>query len=295
VRLWPPLEQIVERIEQLSALDRPAELVNGALRKAIPQGSVEHALSGTPIGHPLHPAMVTVPIGAWTSSLAFDVLGDRTAARRLIAIGCLAALPTAAAGASDWMSTHGPERRVGLVHALLNYAALGAYGMSWRARRRGRRARGIALSVAGAGLVSASGWLGGHLSYSLGIGVDTTVFQQLPQEWTDVAGEAELPAEGELACVEADGVAVLLTRRGETISALLDRCTHRGGPLHEGEVSDGCVVCPWHGSAFSLTDGSVQAGPATRPQAVFDTRVENGRVQIRRAERRTMRTQPVGT
>src|SRR5947209_13508835 len=192
MRLWQPLEHLVERIEGLSVLDRPAEVASDALRKAIPQGSVEDALSGTPIGHPLHPAMVTVPIGAWTSSLAFDLMGDDRTARRLIAIGCAAALPTAAAGASDWMSTHGPERRVGLVHALLNYAALGAYGMSWLARRRGRRARGIALSLAGAGLVSASGWLGGHLSYSLGIGVDTTVFEQLPQEWTDVVSESDL-------------------------------------------------------------------------------------------------------
>jgi nitrite reductase/ring-hydroxylating ferredoxin subunit/uncharacterized membrane protein len=295
MRIWRPLEQIVEAIENFSSLDAPAAALSGVVRKAIPEGPVEDTLSGTPIGHPLHPVLVTVPIGAWTSSLAFDLIGDDTAARRLIAIGCLSALPTAAAGASDWMTTQGPERRVGLVHALLNYAALGAYGMSWLARRRGRRARGVLLSVTGAGLVSASGWLGGHLSYSLGVGVDTTVFHQVPQDWTDVAAESDLPMEGELAGADADGVAVLLTRRNGAIMALLDRCTHRGGPLHEGDVSDGCVVCPWHGSAFSLDDGSVQAGPATRPQAVLETRVQNGRVQVRRTEQRTMRTNPVGS
>ncbi|MDT4914905.1 MAG: hypothetical protein QOC66_4033 [Pseudonocardiales bacterium] len=295
MRIWRPLETMVERIEELSVLDRPAEMLSEVVRKAIPQGPVEDALSGTPIGHPLHPVLVTVPIGAWTSSLAFDVLGDDKAARRLIALGCLGALPTAASGASDWMSTQGPERRVGLVHALLNYAALGAYGMSWLARRHGRRARGVALSLTGAGLISASGWLGGHLSYSLGIGVDTTVFQQLPQEWTDVAAEVELPGEGQLSGAEVDGVALLLTRRNGAITALVDRCTHRGGPLHEGEVSDGCVVCPWHGSAFSLADGSVQGGPATRPQAALETRIENGRLQVRRREGRTLRTAPVGT
>ncbi len=295
MRIWQPLERIVDRIETSSALDAPAEALSGGLRKAIPQGAVEDVLSGTPIGHPLHPAMVTIPIGAWTSSLFFDLTGDDRAARRLIAIGCVSALPTAAAGASDWMSTHGPERRVGLVHALLNYAALGAYGMSWLARGRGRRGRGVALSLAGAGLVSASGWLGGHLSYSLGIGVDTTVFAQVPQEWTDVAAETELPGEGEMRLVDADGVAILLTRHDGTLNAIVDRCTHRGGPLHEGDLADGCVVCPWHGSAFSVTDGTVQAGPATRPQAVLETRIENGRVQLRRPERRTMRTAPVGS
>src|SRR3954471_16601075 len=102
--------------------------------------------------------------------------------------------------------------------------------MSWLARRRGRRARGVGLSLAGAGLISVSGWLGGHLSYSLGIGVDTTAFQQLPQEWTDVLAEADLPAEGQFAGADADGMAVLLTCRNGTITALVDRCSHRGGP-----------------------------------------------------------------
>lgn len=294
MRTWQPLEQLTERVEELAALDRLADLVNGVLRKAIPQGPVEDTLSGTPIGHPLHPVLVAVPIGAWTSSLVFDAVGDDTAARRLIAIGCVSALPTAAAGAADWMTTHGPERRVGLVHALLNYTALGAYGLSWLARRRGRRARGLMLSLTGAGLVSASGWLGGHLSYSLGVGVDTTVFEQLPQDWTDVAAETELPADGRMVGAEADGVPVLLAMHNGTLAALANRCTHRGGPLHEGELDGGCVVCPWHGSAFSLADGSVQAGPATRPQAALEVRIEDGRVQVRRQPRRTMRTQPAG-
>jgi nitrite reductase/ring-hydroxylating ferredoxin subunit/uncharacterized membrane protein len=294
MRTWRPLEEIVERIERSPALDQLAEPLSKVLRTLIPQGPVEDALSGTPAGHPMHPALVAVPIGAWSSSLAFDVVGDGAAARRLIGIGCLAALPAAASGATDWLSTQGAERRVGLVHALLNYGALTAYGLSWLARGRGRRARGVALSLAGVGMVSASGWLGGHLAYSQGVGVDTTVFQQLPQDWTDAAAESELPAEGDLALAEAEGVPLLLTRRNGAVIALADRCTHRGGPLHEGQVRDGCVVCPWHDSAFSLDDGSVQGGPATRPQPQFDTRIENGRLQVRRRESRSLRTNPTG-
>jgi nitrite reductase/ring-hydroxylating ferredoxin subunit/uncharacterized membrane protein len=295
MRIWRPLEDVVERIEQSSALDGLGQRLSGVLRKAIPEGPIEDALSGTPIGHPVHPAIVAVPIGAWTSAVLFDVLGDDVAARRLIALGCAAAVPAAASGATEWLSTEGAERRVGLVHALLNYAALTSYGMSWLARRRGERARGVTLSVVGAGLLTASGWLGGHLAYALGVGVDTTVFQQIPEDWTDAAAEADLPAEGQLAGTEVEGVAVLLTRRNGEVIAMLDRCTHRGGPLHEGEVHDGCVVCPWHGSSFALADGSVQGGPASRPQAVLETRVENGRLQVRRAESRALRTNPVGT
>jgi nitrite reductase/ring-hydroxylating ferredoxin subunit len=143
-------------------------------------------------------------------------------------------------------------------------------------------------------VLSASGWLGGHLSYAQGVGVDTTVFENLPTEWTDALAESELPADGAVTSVELGGIPILVTRRGSRIVAMADRCTHRGGPLHEGEVRADCVVCPWHGSAFSLDDGEVRSGPATRPQPLLDARVQDGRVQVRRAEERTLRSNPVG-
>jgi hypothetical protein len=88
------------------------------LRKAVPEGPAKEVLRGTPLGHPLHPALVAVPIGAWASATLFDLLGDDAGARRLTAIGCLAAVPAALAGGTDWLSTDGAQRRVGLVHAL---------------------------------------------------------------------------------------------------------------------------------------------------------------------------------
>ena len=108
--------------------------------------------------------------------------------------------------------------------------------------------RPSALSLAGYAVAGLGGWLGGHLAYALGVGVDTTAFQHLPPEWTDVAGESDVPSRGGLP-VDAAGVPVLLARDdGGAIVALADRCTHRGGPLHEGEFTDGCINCPWHGS-----------------------------------------------
>lgn len=170
------LEMAVERVERASALDGLAASVQGLLRKAIPEGPAEDVLRGKPLGHPVHPALVAVPIGAWASATLFDLLGDEAGARRLTAIGCITALPAALAGGTDWLSTEGEQRRVGIVHGMLNDAALTSYTLSWLARRRGRRGRGFLLSLVGGGLLGAGGWLGGHLAYSQGAGVDTTAF-----------------------------------------------------------------------------------------------------------------------
>lgn len=288
------LENLADRIERAEALDPVADAAVSAARKVLRKGPVEDTLSGTPLGHPLHPLLVAVPIGAWVSSAVLDGTGNADGARRLIGLGCLAALPAAASGANDWTTTMGAERRVGFVHALLNDSALTAYWLSWRARRRGKHAKGVALSLVGAGLLGTAGWLGGHLAYAQGVGVDTTAFQQLPQDWTDAGAENDVPANG-VAQFVADGIPLLITRRGDTIVAMLDRCTHRGGPLSDGEVSGDCVVCPWHGSKFSLADGSVMGGPATRPQPTLEVRTREGRVEVRRCEPRVLRTNPVGT
>ena len=277
------LDELAERVEHATVLDGVGSAIAKVIDRALPDGGVRDVASGVPIGHPAHPLLVTVPIGSWTAATYLDLTGgDRKAARRLVGLGVLAAVPAAVTGSNDWLTTRKAERRVGLVHAALNNVALVLYGASWLARRRGRQARGVLLSLAGLSVTGASGWLGGHLSYALGIGVDHTAFEHLPGEWTDACAESDVPATGATS-VEIDGVPVLVTRDGGEIVALADRCTHRGGPLHEGEIADGCVTCPWHGTQFALRDGTVRRGPGTRPQPTLQVRVENGRVQLRRA------------
>jgi nitrite reductase/ring-hydroxylating ferredoxin subunit/uncharacterized membrane protein len=292
----PVPDRVLSQIEKAAWLDRIADVASAALHTVIRPGLVKDVLSGTPVGHPVHPLLVTLPIGSWVSATYLDVAGgakSRTAARRLVAFGAVMAVPAAITGASDWSDTSGAERRVGLVHSAANYTALSLYCGSWLARRRRRQAVGVALAAVGGTILTASGWLGGHLSYALGVGVDTTAFQQLPTEWTDVAAESAVTTEPRL--VDAAGVAVLLMRDDGQIVALDDRCTHRGGPLHEGAVEAGCVTCPWHGSRFRLTDGSVVRGPATRPAPTFEVRVTGGRVQVRASdEQRALRSNPVG-
>ncbi|HET7303162.1 MAG TPA: Rieske 2Fe-2S domain-containing protein, partial [Segeticoccus sp.] len=81
--------------------------------------------------------------------------------------------------------------------------------------------------------------------------------------------------------VEVDGRSVLLTRLHGQVHAYGSRCPHLGGPLERGWVRDDCVVCPWHGSNFSLVDGAVRTGPATHGLPPLDVRVRDGRVEVR--------------
>jgi uncharacterized membrane protein len=167
------LQEAVSKLEGAEQLDGVANRAQRTARRALQNHRVDAVLRGEPLGHPLHPALVLLPVGGWLSASVLDVTGgDAAAARRLVAFGCLTALPTAAAGAADWVRTSGPERRVGFLHAGVNDLALGTYLFSWRARARGQRVQGALLSGIGAGLLAAGGWLGGHLAYRRGVGVD---------------------------------------------------------------------------------------------------------------------------
>lgn len=286
------LDAITDAIERAEWLDAVADRISPLVGRLAPAGPVKDTLSGTWLGHPLHPAAVLLPLSCLTSATLLDQMGvdpDGATARRLIGVGVLLALPAAASGLSDWSDTSEAERRIGVVHAAANAVALGLYGLSWARRRRGR---GRLLALCGAGALALSGSLGGHLAYAQGVGVDTTAFESGPQEWTAVADEADVH-DGELTEVTANDMSLLLTRQDGRVLALANRCTHRGAPLTDGSIDKGCVVCPWHGSRFDLWTGEVVRGPATRPQPRFETRAVGGNVEVRRDEVRSLRTNPV--
>jgi nitrite reductase/ring-hydroxylating ferredoxin subunit len=280
-----PLGELPVQVEQMESLDQVAEPLAKAVERAAPAGStVNEALSGTALGHPLHPPLTDVVIGAWTSAVALDWLGGkrgRLAADRLVALGVLSALPTAATGLNDWATLDGPTRRLGLVHGTTNVVATGLFGTSWLARKAGRRFFGKLLALTGYGTVSVGAFLGGHLSFRSGVGVDHTAFVEAPEDWTAVADEAGL-RESEPVLIERAGVEILLVREGGSLYALLDRCAHQGGPLHEGKVEDGCVICPWHSSRYRLSDGVALSGPTAHPQPALRLRVIDGKVEVRR-------------
>ena len=293
------VDRFTEPVERADMLDAPSEALDKVVASVIPHGPVKDLLSGVAVGHPLHPALVTVPIGTLTGAVALDLTGrEQSAARTLVGLGLLSSVPTALAGLSDWSDTRGAEHRVGFAHLALNVTGLGIIAASWFSRRKHPGtgvydSHGPWLTLTGFGVLGVSAWLGGHLSYAMGVGVDTTAFQRPPKEWTDAVAEDEL-VEGQPTATTVGTIPVLLVRTGGRIHALADRCTHRGGPLHEGRLEDGCIECPWHASRFALEDGAVVRGPATRPALVFETRVIDGRVQVCRDEVRTLRLNPAG-
>lgn len=283
--------RLAATIERASALDRPAEAVGGAVGKVLAAPPLRSVLSGTWLGHPAHPLLIAGPIGCWTSAALMDLAGDPAAATRLTGAGIALSLPTAATGMSDWLDTSGAERRVGLAHLAANSTALALYTASWLARRRGRRALGPALGVIGAAALGAGGWLGGHLSYALGVGVDTNAFAAGATDgWVPLA--VDVPADGSPVTAAVGATPVVAIRRGTGARVLGERCSHRGGPLSEGRFDEDCVTCPWHGSRFSLETGEVRRGPAVVPQPVYEVSDAGDGLRVRREEPRALRTNP---
>jgi len=280
------LEKAMKRLEGAEALDEPAEKLVKVVGPATRPRVVKNALSGTWLGHRFHPLMVPLPIGFWTGALLFDLVATRRArwaADTLVGAGIAAAVPTAAAGLSDWADAEPDARRVGLVHASCNTLALLCYSSSLVARLLGARKAGVGLGLAGAAAISVGGYLGGHLSYVQAVGVEKKRFAGGPSSWTPVLEEAELE-DGRPRVVRAGDTEVLLVREGNRLHALWASCTHECGPLVEGRFADGNVTCPWHGSTFRLADGKVVRGPAAASQPVYETRVtDGGKIEVRAA------------
>ena len=288
-RQLTPLEPLVRAVESAEVLDPVAKKIGAAVRDTVPRGPVKDALSGTWLGHAVHPMLTDVVIGSFTAASLLDLLaprGDGRASERLIAVGLAAYLPTAAAGANDWADTEVVDdaiRRAGLVHAGANAIGATLYTASLRARRRGSRGTGAVLGFAGMAVMMAGGYLGGHLSLNKGVGPDQTVFDPGPTDWMPAADATQLP-DGRPVRIVVDDTPVLLVRDGELIFAIHDRCSHRGCSLSEGKLEGDEVVCSCHGSRFDRRTGAVLGGPATAAQPAFQVRIEDGVVQVRRLQ-----------
>ncbi len=189
------MREMVIRIEKFDALDGIAKPLGDAVKKLIPRGPLKDVLSGTWLGHQLHPLLTDIPIGSFTGATILDLVGGRRAqpaANLLAAIGVISVVPTSAAGLADWSDTYGPGRRVGVVHAAANLVGVGFYTASMVARKRGKRLSATALGLMGMSAMTAGGYLGGHLTLVRGIGVNRTLMEDPPVDWTTVTTDDEL-------------------------------------------------------------------------------------------------------
>jgi nitrite reductase/ring-hydroxylating ferredoxin subunit len=267
--------------------DPLAERLQPLIKRAVSAPPVSNFLDGVWLGAPLHPALTDVPVGAWTTALLLDsgsvLSGDKAlgeAADRALAVGTIAAVPAAVTGLNDMRDLVGQSRRIAMVHALVNVLGLSLSTASLAYRRKGRR--GVARGLSGLGYLTSStaAHLGGKLSFALGIRVNRTVGQSVPESFVPVLDAAELQGD-ELRQVEVDGVPVLLARsRAGEVCALASTCTHLGGPLAEGSREGDTVTCPWHGSRFDLRTGAVVAGPAVFVQPRLEARVRDDKIEV---------------
>ncbi|KYF85664.1 DUF2231 domain-containing protein [Sorangium sp. So ce388] len=179
---------VVGEIERQDWIDRIADPLQRGIRSVLERApTVAKVLHGKFLGHPLHPVLVTIPIGAWSCTLVLDLAGIgggrkvHRGADATAAIGLAGAVVAAAAGLADWSTTLGSAKRIGFVHGAMNMAIAGLYGASLASRAVGLRSLGIALSTTGFGLAGASGWLGGELIYRYGVGVSNDACERKPE------------------------------------------------------------------------------------------------------------------
>jgi nitrite reductase/ring-hydroxylating ferredoxin subunit/uncharacterized membrane protein len=277
------------RLTNQPELDQLAEPLSRAVRGAYEAAGAagreaKNAAHGVWLGHPLHPVLTDVPLGAWTTALALDATangdaGMRRAATFAIGVGLVGALGAAVTGLTDWSETQGQPRRTGLVHGLLNIAATSLMATAFFQRRNGNDANGRACAWSGVAIAAASAYLGGDLVYRQRIGV-THADVELPEKWTAVASGSEL-ADNTMMRARAGDADVLLVRQHGRVCALVHSCAHLGGPLSEGTLRDGSVICPWHGSEFALDDGHVVNGPATQSQPCLAVRERDGQIEVK--------------
>ena len=275
-------------------LDSVADRVQPKVQAIIDEGGarLRNVVDGVWFGSPLHPALTDVPVGSWTAAITFDALDVMTGSRALrnaadasLALGVAGGFAAAALGLSDWRYLSGGSRRMGTAHALLNTVGLALSTTSLILRATGRRNAGRLAFLTGYSVSGMAAHIGGELSYHYALRVDRNAFQGTgPDEFAPVLDEEELPQDG-MRRVEVDGAGVLLSRSSSgEVCAISSVCGHFGGPLEQGDREGDTVVCPWHRSRFDLRSGQVIDGPAVFPQSRYETRVRDGRIEIKAAE-----------
>jgi uncharacterized membrane protein/nitrite reductase/ring-hydroxylating ferredoxin subunit len=269
----------------------------------------KEVIEGKPLRSPLHPALVHLPIALFPLSFILDLVSWLSPRPELqlvrcafiaIAVGIATAVVAAIIGLVDYTSIRDdhPAKKTATLHMVLNLVAVGLFsaGLGLRYGSLNLESTGalpLLISVAALGLLGYSGYLGGTLVYDDGIGVGRHRRRTpLPEKTIDLPGSGKMPvvigavplvAEGETARVDVAGTVVAVTRSKDQLCAFQEFqefCTHRYGPLSEGKIENGQVICPWHGSRFSTATGKVTQGPAKVDLRTFPIEEREGKVWL---------------
>ena len=285
-------------IESQAWLDDVAEVVQPPINAAFEAGGeagrvAKDFLHGVWLGHPLHPVLTDIPIGAWTMAQVFDVAsiaqgGDKSldqAADIALGVGIVAAVGAATTGIADWSEARqaGTLRRMGLAHGLLNAAGLTLNIVSLLMRQKnsgGQRRVARAFSAAGYLTSATAAYVAGELVYNHGMAVSRNAFVEEQEHFRDVADVRELD-DGKMRSYDVGDTRVALVKHEDGIHAFGAVCSHMGCDLAEGDLDGHTVTCNCHGSQFDIRDGSLIHGPATDPVPGFDVKTQIGRVLVR--------------
>lgn len=254
-----------------------------ALYKPVP--AIKDLLNGVWLGHPLHPAITDVPIGAFLVALVLDLSGQRSAATAAIGVGIVFMLLAALAGYADYIDLEGKTRRFGTVHSSLMLVALVFYLVSFVMRLGGVPSPAeVWLSVLGFVIVITSAYVGGELVYNLGTQVDRHAWRGGGTKWTAL-DVTEVPPDRPVKA-KAGAQTLVVVRRGSGLNALHDVCAHQGCSLSEGKIVGDTIECQCHGSRYRLGDGLVVRGPAVFDQPHYEVREAEGKLEVRRTDTR---------
>jgi nitrite reductase/ring-hydroxylating ferredoxin subunit/uncharacterized membrane protein len=290
----PLIDQIIRRQTWLEKVGDVLQSAVGGFYGALgrPGRVLTNLLHGTTLlGHPLHPAVTDIPVGAWAVGVVADYVAHFTnrlpteAGDVALAVGVAGGLLAVVTGLTDYHDTIGHERRVGTAHGLTMVMVVvvdaASLVLRWLAGPS-LYALAVGLSTAGFGLVLAGAYLGGHLVFGIGTMVNHNAFAEAPEDYIGIGNSSDFP-EGHMTRVMAGPMPVLAIRRNGVLHVIGNVCSHAGGPLHEGTLAGDRVTCPWHASQFRITDGRVKGGPATFSQPLFSVRESDGAVEVKPA------------
>jgi nitrite reductase/ring-hydroxylating ferredoxin subunit/uncharacterized membrane protein len=247
---------------------------------------IQHFLNGSWLGHPVHSVVTDVPVGALTVSIVADLIGQHIVADVSMLLGVLALVAAAVTGLADYTETDGTARYRTTVHGTIMVVTLIVYSISLviRSGNPTDRLPAIALAVIGYLLLALGAMIGGDVVYLIGTHVNRHAWRGAGTKWVglDIGALPDIP-EGGPTKLRAGINDLAVIRNGENILAVHAQCAHAGGPLAEGEIVDGQIQCPWHGSRFRLDNGHVSRGPAMYDQPAYEVRrTEAGGWEVKR-------------